>query len=262
MSKYITSILAVMIVAIAAGVEAQTPCPQHFAAGLAPAIFNKKLTPKYRELCNSGYAVGHSGLTRTPLWSAEHLTRARIAQGRGVARVDNFRPDTRIPAKERSELRDYSRSGLDRGHLSPAQDFADDTSKDESFLLSNIIPQDSENNRGIWSAIESVTRHETNRRGDLYVITGPVFVGNTVQALRGRVLIPTNIYKCLYDASRQEAGCYWVENSANPTYQKVTVAQVESQTGINIFPAMTSTVKNKLMRLSEPRKRRNNHRGW
>jgi endonuclease G len=128
---------------------AQTSCQDIFAGGQAPIITNQNLTAKYRELCNTAYAVGHSGLTRTPLWSAEHLTRQGLMMGRGIKRVNDFRPDTRLPASERSELRDYARSGYDRGHMSPNSDFPDAQTRDESFLLSNMIPQDPDNNRGL-----------------------------------------------------------------------------------------------------------------
>lgn len=65
------------LLALAAGAAsaAETACPAHFSGGQAPQITNQKMTVRARELCYSGFAVMHSGLTRTPLWSAEHLTR-------------------------------------------------------------------------------------------------------------------------------------------------------------------------------------------
>jgi endonuclease G, mitochondrial len=246
----------IFTIALFASVASGQPtCYEQFAEGRSPIITNHKLTTKYRELCNSGYAVGHSGLTRTPLWSAEYLTREHLYQARGLRRFNDFRPDLRLPAAERAELSDYSRSGLDRGHMSPSGDFGDQQSQDESFLLSNMIPQNAENNRGSWEAVESAVRREVKKRGVLYVITGPLFQGDQLQALKGRVIIPTGIFKCLFDLSRAEAGCYTEANAPGTDYAVSSVAEVEQLTGINLFPAMPASVKNRAMRLPEPKLR-------
>jgi len=55
---------------------APSACPEHFLDGQAPDVINSKLLAKARPLCFSGFAVLHSGVTRTPLYAAEHLTRA------------------------------------------------------------------------------------------------------------------------------------------------------------------------------------------
>ncbi|WP_162825894.1 DNA/RNA non-specific endonuclease, partial [Escherichia coli] len=80
-------------------------------------VTNPKLAAQTRELCNPGYAVLHSGITRTPLWSAEHLTQPRIRASINLSREDSFRSDDRLPMAERAELDDYARSGWDRGHM-------------------------------------------------------------------------------------------------------------------------------------------------
>lgn len=227
----------------------QSSCTESFVDAKAPVITNPKMTTKYRELCNQAYAIGHSGITRTPLWSAEHLTRDRLLDAKGLKRSNSFRADTRLPYGERAELSDYARSGYDRGHMAPSADFGDTSSQDESFLLSNMIPQDHNNNTGIHEGIESAVRKEVKKRGELYVITGPLFQGTKLESLKGRVVIPTGIFKCLYDPSRKEAGCYLEQNAAGPDYSIATVAEIEKQAGINLFPALSADIKNRQMRL-------------
>ena len=61
-----------------------TACPEYFADGQAPDLINQKLSAKTQEVCYSGYAVEHSGVTRTLLYTAEHLTRDRLMQGKGL----------------------------------------------------------------------------------------------------------------------------------------------------------------------------------
>ena len=90
-----------------------------------PVLVNPKLAALAQEICYDGYAVLHPGITRTPLWSAEHLTRARIKAARHVRRVNEFHPDPHVPPGERAELSVYARSGYDRGHVSPSGDMPD-----------------------------------------------------------------------------------------------------------------------------------------
>lgn len=252
-SLFVITLLA--LIAMASAAFAQTSCQEQFAGGNAPEITNPKMSVKYRELCNTAYAVGHSGVTRTPLWAAEHLTRDRLLDAKGLKRSNNFRTDTRLPYNERAELSDYARSGYDRGHMAPSADFGDPESQDESFLLSNMIPQAPENNRGIHEGIESAVRKEVKKRGELYVITGPLFQGTRLESLKGKVIIPTGIYKCLYDPNRQEAGCYLEQNAPGTEYSTATVAEIEKQAGINLFPALSADIKNRLMKLPVARPR-------
>ena len=34
--------------------------------------------------------------------------------------------------------------------------------------------------------------------GEVYVVTGPAFLGAELQSLKGRVLVPTHIFKAVY----------------------------------------------------------------
>lgn len=94
-----------------------TSCPNHFVNGQSPDFINQKLTEKAREVCYSDFALKHSGVTRTPLYSAEHLTRERLAMAKQIRRSSTFYPDPYIPLSERAELRHYARSGYSRGHV-------------------------------------------------------------------------------------------------------------------------------------------------
>lgn len=234
----------------------QTDCPEHFAGGRAPDFINQKLATKTREVCYSGYALKHSGVTRTPLYSAEHLTRARLLQGRGLKRHNRFHADEHIPESERSELHHYARTGYDRGHVAPSADMFDGRSQYECFSLANMIPQVPENNRGPWEGIESSVRNMTMERGELYVVSGPVFQGTSLQRIGGAVMVPTKIFKAVYDPGRQEAGAYLLENSPDARIRTVTITELEQTTGISVFPELSGRIKSRLMNLAEARPRR------
>lgn len=147
---------------------AETQCPEQFWKRAPPQLLNSKLASETRQICYHGYAVLHSGLTRTPLWSAEHLTRERIEAAHGLVRENLFHPDPNLPPRERAELSDYARSGFDRGHMAPSGDMPTSLSQDESFSFANMIPQNPDNNRHLWSELEGsvrdLTEHERTLR--------------------------------------------------------------------------------------------------
>lgn len=247
-----TGILCILMFAATTYAE-QTSCPEHFAGGQAPDLINQKLAIKARDICYSGFALKHSGITRTPLYSAEHLTRDRLAQAKGMKRNSKFHPDPHIPPSERAELRQYARSGYDRGHVAPSADMYDVQSQQECFSLANMVPQDPENNRGVWEGIESGVRKLARDRGELYVISGPIYQGADILRIGGAVMVPTQLYKAVYDPARQEAGAYLVDNAAGARPVTISIAELEKITGISLFPAASAQVKAKAMRLPEPR---------
>lgn len=246
-------IIALSLFAASFTYAAQTGCPEHFAGGQAPDFINQKLATKAREVCYSGYGLMHSGITRTPLYSAEHLTRERLQQAKGMRRQSKFFPDPNIPASERAELRHYARSGYDRGHVAPSGDMPDEISQQESFSLANMVPQVRENNRGVWEGIESTVRNMVKNRGELYVVTGPIFQGSQLQRIGGAVMVPTQLFKAVYDPKRQEAGAYLVDNTADAKPLTVSIAELEKITGIRIFPTVGNQVKAQPMKLPEPK---------
>jgi endonuclease G, mitochondrial len=235
---------------------APSACPEHFLSGQAPDVINQKIAAQTRELCNAGFAELHSGVTRTPLYSAEHLTAQRLAQGRGLKRVNAFHPEDRLPASERAELVDYARSGYDRGHIAPSGDMFDQESQHESFSLANMVPQVPTINRGVWERIEAGVRRLAKLKGELYVITGPLFQGGELQRIGGRVLVPTAVYKAIYDPNLTEAGAYVVGNTPGAAPQIVSVTELNQMAGLDIFPALSAQVKNRTMRLPLPKPRK------
>jgi endonuclease G, mitochondrial len=251
-----TLLLAVMLLTTGAAQASSTACPQHFLNGQAPVLTNPKLAAKTRELCYSGYAVLHSGVTRTPLWSAEHLTRERIEGARETARVNTFHPDPNLPESERAVLSDYARSGFDRGHMAPSGDMPDPQSQDESFSLANMIPQNPDNNRHLWEAIERAVRDLTMRDGEVYVVTGPIFSGENLQSLKGRVLVPTQIFKAVYDPKRHGAAAYVVQNAEGNDSRVISIAELQQLAGIDPFPALPQAAKPNAIELPKPRQRR------
>ncbi|CAO4143354.1 Endonuclease [Methylorubrum thiocyanatum] len=227
-------------------------CPALFADGRAPALVNPKLADRAVPLCFEAFAVLHSGASRTPLYAAERLTRRSVSAARRVERADAFHDEDRLPEDDRASLADYVRSGYDRGHLAPAGDMPSATAQAESFSLANIVPQNRSVNRGLWAAIEESVRRLATERGELFVVTGPIFEGRSVGAIKGRVLVPTQLFKAIYDPRTGEAGAYLVANASGAEWHAVSLAALRDRTGLDVFPALPDAAKAKAMPLPEP----------
>lgn len=251
-SAIILSIASVSVFAF------QSSCKNVYYENNAPDILNLKMTQKTKELCFSNdFAVVHSGITRTPLFAGEMLTKDKLSHK--TERTNDFHPDSRLPENERSELNDFARSGYDRGHMVPSADQNTIEAQHDSFTLSNIIPQDPSHNRGIWASIESATRHLAKQRGKIYVITGPIFTGSNLKRIGGRVLVPTQIYKAIYDPASGQAAAYLTNNAPGNAYKVISIAELEQITQIKFFQNMSESAKRTPMTLPEPQIRNEYH---
>ena len=225
-------------------------CPAHYVDGRLPEIRNAKLASATRELCFGVFGVMHSGVTRTPLWSAEYLQPSNLDAADEVMRENSFHAEPQLPPAQRAELSDYARSGFDRGHMSPNGDMPDRQSQRESNSLANMVPQDADNNRRLWANIERVVRKMAKKEGALYVITGPAFIGGSLRKV-GNVMVPSHVYKLVYNP-RQRAGAAWfVENRANAASQIMSIAQLETTIGITLLPSLSPRQKETLLPLPD-----------
>lgn len=241
-----------------AGAPEQQSCADHFVGGDAPRFTNAKLAAQTHELCFKLFTVMDSGVTRTPLWSAEHLEAANLVAAQSLSRENTFHTEERLPPDQRAELSDYARSGYDRGHMAPNGDMPDRESQHDSFSLANMVPQNGQNNRHLWAAIEGATRRMAKREGDLYVVTGPAFLGSDLQRI-GNVLVPTHLYKLVW-SPRDKAGAAWfVENTADAKANVIPIPELERIIGINLLPALSEQEKERVLDL--PKVRVNTGRG-
>jgi endonuclease G len=237
----------------AAALEAS--CPNHYLDGRAPEIRNPKLGAATRALCYSEFGVMHSGVTRTALWSAEHLVPGQIEAAQGLDRDNKFHPEPRLPRNQRAELSDYARSGFDRGHLAPNGDMPDRQAQRESFSLANMVPQDRDHNRHIWAPIEGAVRKMAKKEGSLYVITGPAFLGSSLRKV-GNVIVPSHLYKVVYSPRQKAAAAWFVENRADAPINVIPVAELERIIGIELLPSLTQQQKECMLALPRIRQKK------
>ena len=245
------SVLAITIATQSSGMAAQSKCPEHFAIREAPDILNQALKTNTRELCYSGFAVLHSGVTRSPIFSAEHLTNQRVLAAQKLPRKDSFHPELHLAPTERGELNDYSHSGFDRGHMSPNKDMSDEKMQEESFSLANIVPQNPSNNQVLHEGIEEVTRILARTYDEIYVVTGPAYIGSTINKI-GNVIVPTHIWKAIYIPSQSAAAAYWENNAPGMNYEIISINELKNRTGVDVFPNLPNQIKANAVKLPVP----------
>ncbi|OLF36734.1 MULTISPECIES: DNA/RNA non-specific endonuclease [unclassified Psychrobacter] len=226
-----------------------TQCSQSFYGGIYPEFINNKLNNKTQPLCMDGFAVMYSGISRTPLWSAEHLTRKRLQQAKDIDREDSFHEESRVPKSARASLSDYSGSGYDRGHLAPNADMATRSQQYDSFSLANIAPQSPRNNRYIWRNIESATRYLTQQYGEVYTVTGVAFTNKKTKQLAGRVLVPSHFFKAVYIPATNQAGVYYAPNDESERIEIISINELTAETGIDVLPVLDIQTKTQALEL-------------
>lgn len=211
-------------------------CPQFFINGNPPAVAPR---PKLRELCYEAFAILHSGETKTPVYVAQRLNR-RSVEDADEKRATKFFADARLPSAERAELEDYKRSGYSRGHMAPAGDMPSPTAMAQSFSLANMVPQDVKHNGGAWAKIEADTRHYVRRaRGDVFVITGPVFTPESPKIGQNGVRVPTYLFKLVYDQATNRAWAHWQENREGERVGRpISYRELVQRTGVEFLPSL------------------------
>jgi endonuclease G len=219
-----------------------------------PKIEAERLGVRTTPLCFSEMAILYSGLSRGPLWAAEHLTGVALDSAQTLPRPPStvFHAESAIAAEDRSELSDYKRSGFDRGHMAPNGDMSTPQAQAESFSLANMVPQHPCNNEVLWEGVEDAVRQLARANGEVFVVTGPAFLSDNLQSLKGRVLVPTHVYKAVYIPSRNRAGVYFSINDGSQSWQPISVEKLTSLIGIDVFPALAPAVKAQAMDLPEP----------
>lgn len=223
-------------------------CGQFFAAGVAP-----KAAAADTMVCYDGYALGHSRITRNPVWSAEHETPASAKAALAAKRVGDFHPDPLIPADDQSKSADFHCAPYDQGHATPVGDFGPTPLKVDTFSMANMMVQWFSNNEGLHAGIEHALLLAAAAGHELYVVTGPGFSPNPA-LLNGRDQIPTTIYKAVFDATTGAAAVYVEVNDGSSKFTMMSDAEATDLLGFDPLPGIPSAAKAVAGALPKPSK--------
>ncbi|KAK6462908.1 mitochondrial nuclease [Scheffersomyces coipomensis] len=197
--------------------------------------------------------------SRNPYWVVEHLTKESVKKASGVDRKNSvFKEDEAIPLKFRNRLRDFFRSGYDRGHQAPAANarFNQDA-MDETFYLTNMSPQVGEGfNRDYWAHFEDFGRRLTEKYDDVRIMTGPLYlpkkgddgkyrISYEVIGSPPNIAVPTHFFKLIVGENKQDDGKISVgafvlpnekiSNDLSLTIFQVPIEALERSSGLDLL---------------------------
>lgn len=200
-------------------------------------------------IVHTSYTVSYNHDWRIPNWVAYELTDQELIGDQ--ERSNRFVPDPLVEG-DPVVTKDYSNSGYDRGHMAPAADMKwSEQAMKESFYLTNICPQNHNNNAGDWKDLEEMGRDLAHQYNSIYICCGPIVtdVSTTIGTVR-KIVVPQAFYKVFL---RQKADGSWTSigfvmpnapgNRPLMTYM-LSVDEVEQQTGIDFFYNLPDSIEN------------------
>ena len=197
-------------------------------------------------ISHSSYTLSYSERHEQAEWVAYELKRSDLSNNQFERPY--FNEDKSVKTKS-ADWRNYRNSGYDRGHLCPAGDRRySSEAYTETFLTSNISPQDREFNAGIWNRLEQKVRYWAKKYDGVYVVTGGVLKGNLETLGYENVSVPNEFYKIVVDVTNgnHKAIAFLIPNtpSERSFYEYVvSIDEIEEKTGIDFFPMLPDSIE-------------------
>ncbi|NXP38782.1 EXOG Nuclease, partial [Leiothrix lutea] len=186
--------------------------------------------------CYTNHALSYDQAKRVPRWVIEHLSKQKMLAHECFSEIILF-------------------------------SFSVQRAMAETFYLSNIVPQNYENNAGFWNRMEMYCRELTERFEDVWVVSGPLTLPQTsgdgkksvtYQVIgKDDVAVPSHLYKVILARRSRTSpeplvlGAFVVPNdpigfSHQLTDFQVSVQDLERMSGLVFFPQVDKTkdVKN------------------
>lgn len=153
---------------------------------------------------------------------------------------------------ESAHWKNYKDTGFDKGHLVPAADmkFSEDA-YNETFLTSNVSPQNREFNAGIWNRLEQKVRYWADKHTAVFVVTGSILHDNLVTIGDEEVSVPDYFFKIIVrvqnDALVMIPFLVPNEKSDAPLYHfATTIDKIEEITRVNFNQKLSEKIEEKV----------------
>ena len=198
----------------------------------------------------SVYLLSSNDTTKFADWVAYRVTKSTI----GTTAERRWKADPWLADDETLEPSDYSGAfaelKTDRGHQAPLASLTSMQDWEATNYLSNITPQRSALNRGVWLKLENAVRKlaEKPESDAVYVMTGPLYERKMRQmpSADESHLVPSGYWKIittekngfvktgafLFDQDTEGDAIFCEERFVT------SVRMIESKTGLNFFHAL------------------------
>lgn len=206
------------------------------------------------------YALSNNDSTKFADWVCYRLTKDNL----GDAETNrNWNPDPWLSDAETLEPTDYKGAynalSTDRGHLAPLASFKGTEYWYETNYLSNITPQKSKMNRGVWKNLEEATRNLLDTFQFVFVMTGTLYEREmpTLPGADEEHQIPSGFWKIvttvLPTGSIRVAAYIIDQNTTNSDFNNylVTVDEIEERSGFDFFWELDNKIEDSIERIIE-----------
>ena len=198
------------------------------------------------------YTTSYNNKSKTPNWVAWHLTKAHT-YGDHQRKNEVFFEDEAIESSLRATDNDYYNSRYDRGHMCPAGDNKwDAQAMRESFLFTNICPQNHGLNKYEWNDLEIQCRDWAREYGAIDIVCGPIFSSTDDQKTIGRnkVWVPDAFFKVILcrQGNPKAIGFIYRNEGKKQTQEEAlrSVDEIETLTGIDFFPSLDDATETRI----------------
>ena len=196
---------------------------------------------------------------RCALWVAYPMHAKGFADN-DIGRHEDWSYDPAVPEAFQPRLK-ASYGDFTRGHQIASNDRqCSEAANQQTFYYTNMTPQTSRLNSGLWSSIEErVQKRAPSGRDTMYVVTGPVFrkgFRHTCNKNDGiECAVPTDYFKCIMSCSFDQNGrmtdakgmAFLIGHEASAyaryTAYTKTIDEIEALTGFDFYHNIPETLQ-------------------
>lgn len=203
------------------------------------------------------YSMLYDTQNKIAYWVAYPLHKYYIGKS---GRTDAWNFDPQILQEQQSSLF-KGIPGFDRGHQIPSADRTNSKNNNKTtFYFSNMTPQNSILNQNLWANLEKKVRTWSYQCDTLYVVTGAIITTATDPTInyaydnnKNKIAVPKYYYKALLKRNGNifTSIAYKMNNekpvtNTNIDLYKMTVSELEKETGFTFFPKIPEAIKNEI----------------
>ena len=220
-----------------------------FFAG-PPVRKNSKAPNDIKIAAKGEFTVAYSDKLRHPVWCAYRIPEEAKFP---VTKRPGFKKDKAFKSSPTAAA--YAKTGYDRGHMAPnyaiMSRFGEEAQR-KTFLMSNVVPQTPELNRGVWREIEHRSADLfTSKWGNVWVIVGAISEG--CETLSGTDIdVPTAFYQIIAVKSDSDirAVAFLCDQVVPwktwPRHYIVSIDEIEERSGFDFFSELDDSIEEKL----------------
>lgn len=227
----------------------------------------------HQHLTRLGYTTSYNKVTKCPNWVAWHLTDEHTDgpfprsgepyfendEACGIGKVDRniwkgdyfVDMEAELPRQEHSDWAEKP-AGMSHGHICPAGDNKwSKAAMNQSFLLTNMCPQDETLNSGGWRKLEEKCRDWAKKYEDIYIVSGPIFYEGAKRSFgKNKIGIPDAFFKvvlCVNGQPKAIGFIYSNDSSSQSMAKNVhSIDEIEEIVGMDFFYYLPDSIENEV----------------